>query len=96
MSIFIRYGQAYSYEAMQKLLALGAVKDKDSLEILVIDSCSMIMVLDEPSECWYEDPLKQGWKDFIQNPVRPGRQINKQKAPKQSFKAQMRSVNRNR
>jgi len=38
----------------------------------------------------------RNWKDFIQNPARPGRQIKKQRAPKQSFRAQMRSVNRNR
>lgn len=42
------------------------------------------------------DSRYHNWKDFIQNPARPGRQIKKQKPPKQSFKAQMRSVNRNR
>ena len=60
------------------------------------DSCSMLMAREEPTEYGYEDDKYHNWKDFIHNPARPGRQIKKQKPPKQSFKAQMRSVNRNR
>lgn len=56
---------------------------------------SLSLAYGEPEECWYGEDKYNNWKDFIQNPARPGRQIKKQKAPRQSFRAQMRSVNRN-
>lgn len=58
---------------------------------------NILMMAMTTSECEWDIPKGYGdWRDFIQNPARPGRQTKKQKPPKQSFKAQMRSVNRNR
>ena len=79
------------HAAILGLRGLGKTMMRDAL---VRHSLSMAYM--EPQEDWYQDEKYHNWKDFIQNPARPGRQIKKQKPPKQSFKAQMRSVNRNR
>lgn len=75
-------------------------KYKKDLEVgrIMMDSCSMLLERMDVPDCTFVDPDSRlhNWKDFIQNPARPGRQIKKQRAPKQSFRAQMRSVNRNR
>jgi hypothetical protein len=80
-----------NYVALTGLRGLGKSMMRDA-----IVRHSLSMAYGEPTECWYGDDKYNNWKDFIQNPARPGRQIKKQKPPKHSFKAQMRSVNRNR
>lgn len=95
MKIFLLHNRAYLNVEIAAMLLQIATEGLGKLETIALDSCSMLQMRDEPS-CAFEDLPKQSWKDFIQNPARPGRQIKKQKPPKQSFKAQMRSVNCNR
>ena len=96
MKIFILHNRTHLHAGIATILTMLATERRDKLGTLVFDSCSMLLAREEPSEDWYQDDKYHNWKDFIQNPARPGRQIKKQKPPKQSFKAQMRSVNRNR
>lgn len=74
----------------QRITGLGRGMSKTSML-----AQAMLAMIPRESE-WYIPDGYGDWRDFIQNPARPGRQIKKQKPPKQSFKAQMRSVNRNR
>lgn len=52
-------------------------------------------MMPNPTEGNYPDGYGD-WRDFIPNPTRPKQKGRAYKAPKQSFRAQMRSVNRNR
>lgn len=74
----------------QRITSLGRGMSKTSML-----AQAMLAMIPRESE-WYIPDEYGDWRDFIQNPARPSRQIKKQKPPKQSFKAQMRSVNRNR
>lgn len=90
-------GQTFEVIYLDHFAILGAGAGRSMSKSFLTDQIIRERMMDmESTEDWYQDSKYNNWKDFIQNPARPGRQIRKQKPPKQSFKAQMRSVNRNR
>lgn len=75
----------------QHILGFGSGMSKTSMLVQAMVACM-------PRECDCYNPDSDGygdWRDFIKNPARPKQKGRAYKAPKQSFRAQMRSVNRN-